>query len=171
MKTPASIYGHPIHPMIVPIPIGLFLFSYVADLAVRFNVIGDAWPDVAFYCMGGGIIGALLAAIFGLIDLLSLETGRAKRIGIAHMLINLGVVALYVVNLLLRWQPDASPGTPFVLSTIAILALLVSGWLGGHMVYLHGVAVGEPGHIERRHEDVPVRNDRRISHRSPVRQY
>lgn len=171
MKTPASIYGHPIHPMIVPIPIGLFLFSYVADLATRFNVIGDAWPDIAFYCMGGGIVGALIAAIFGLIDLLSLDERRVKRIGIAHMLINLAIVALYAVNLLLRWQPDAPPGTPFLLSTIAILALLVSGWLGGHMVYLHGVGVGQPGGLERRQAQVPVRDERRISGRSPIRQY
>jgi uncharacterized membrane protein len=171
MKTPASIFGHPIHPMIVPIPIGLFLFSYVADLAARFNVIGDAWPDVAFYCMAGGIVGALAAALFGLIDLLSLHERRAKRIGIVHMLINLGVVALYAGNLLLRWQPHASPDTPFVLSTIAILALVVSGWLGGHMVYVHGVAVGEPGTVERRHASVPVRDERRISSRSPIRQY
>ena len=171
MKTPASIFGHPIHPMIVPIPIGLFVFSYVADLAVRFNVIGDAWPDVAFYCMGGAILGAVIAAIFGLIDLLSLDNRRAKRIGIAHMLINLSVVGLYVANLLLRWQPDAAPGTPFLLSTIGILALLVSGWLGGHMVYIHGVAVGEPGTVERRHKSVPVREERRSIHRSPIGEY
>jgi uncharacterized membrane protein len=163
MKTPASIYGHPIHPMIVPIPIGLFLFSYIADLAVRFQWTGGAWADVALYCMGGGIAGALAAALFGLIDLLSMHERRVKRIGIAHMLINLGVVGLYVVNLLLRWQPGASDGTPFVLSTIAIVALLVSGWLGGHMVYLHGIGVGEPGSVERRREDRPVRNERRLS--------
>ena len=171
MKTPASTYGHPIHPMLVPIPIGLFLFSYIADLAVRFNWSGGAWPDVAFYCMGAGIIGALAAALFGLIDLLSLEEPRVKRIGIAHMLINLSVVVLYVVNFLLRWQPGASPGTPFLLSTICILALLVSGWLGGHMVYIHGVAVGEPGSIERRHANMPVADERRIHSRSPVRQF
>jgi len=171
MKTPASIFGHPIHPMLVPIPIGLFLFSYIADLASRFQWSGDAWADVAFYCMGGGIVGALAAAVFGLIDLLSLHQPRAKRIGIAHMLINLSVVALYVVNLLLRWQPDSRPGTPFVLSTVCILALLVSGWLGGHMVYMHGVAVSEAGSLERRHENVPVSDERRIRSRSPVRQF
>jgi uncharacterized membrane protein len=171
MKTPASVYGHPIHPMLVPIPIGLFLFSYVADLAVRLHWGGDAWPDVAFYCIGGGIAGALAAALFGLIDLLSLHEARAKRIGVAHMILNLSIVALYVVNLLLRWQPDASAGTPFLLSTICIVALAVSGWLGGHMVYVHGVAVGEPGSVERRRANVPVRDERRIGSRSPIREF
>jgi len=171
MKTPASIYGHPIHPMLVPIPIGLFLFSFIADLGVRFHWSGEAWSDVAFYCMGGGIIGALAAALFGLIDLLSLEEPRVKRIGIAHMLINLSVVALYVFNLMLRWQPDARPGTPFLLSTIGIAALLVSGWLGGHLVYIHGVAVGEPGSVERRRTNLPVNDERRMRSRSPVRQF
>lgn len=159
MATPASIAGHPIHAMLVPIPIGLFVFSFIADLAVRSGWAGDAWPAVAFYCIGGGIVGALLAALFGLIDLLSLNDPRAKRVGIAHMVINLGVVGLFFVNFLMRWQDLNPEGAPFALSALAILLLLASGWLGGHMVFVHGV--GQAGHSERRKARVPVRHERR----------
>ena len=164
MASRASIAGHPIHPMLVSIPIGLFVFSFVADLAVRFGWGGEAWPAVAFYCMGGGIVGALLAAVFGLIDLLSLREERAKRIGVAHMVINLVVVALFVVNFVMRWQGQSADGTPFALSLIAILLLLASGWLGGHLVFVHGVAVEQPGAkplVDRRKVQVPVRQERR----------
>lgn len=163
MVSQASIAGHPIHPMLVPIPIGLFVFSLVADIAVYLGY-GAAWPAVALYTMGGGVIGALLAAAFGLVDLLSLREERTKKIGVAHMVINLVVVTLYAVNFWLRWEGQPLEGAPGTLSIVAIVLLLVSGWLGGHMVYVHGAGVagtlGRPL-IDRRKAQVPVRHERR----------
>lgn len=163
MVSRASIAGHPIHPMLVPIPIGLFVFSLVADIAVYLGW-GGAWSAVALYCMGGGIVGALLAAVFGFFDLLSLRDDAPKKIGVAHMVINLIVVTLYVVNFWLRWEGEPLEGPTGTLSVVAILLLLASGWLGGHMVYVHGVAVaGAVGRplIERRRAQVPVSQERR----------
>src|SRR4029079_5220075 len=102
MASKASIAGHPIHPMLVGIPIGLFIFSLVADVAARFGW-GAAWPTGPLYCMGGGLVGALLAAVFGLIDWLSMSEGRVKQVGLAHLAINLVVVTLYALNFALRW--------------------------------------------------------------------
>ena len=141
MKTPASIAGHPIHPMLVAVPIGLWLFSIVCDIVFAFFGGGENWRIVALYTLVGGIVGALAAAIPGLIDLLSLERAL-RRIAVAHMSINLTVVALYVANAWLRLS-GASETTTLVLSAVAVAALVVSGWLGGKMVYEHGVAVGE----------------------------
>ena len=87
MRTPASIAGHPIHPMLVPIPIGLWIFSLVCDLIHAGGSGKAAWATVALYTMGGGIVGALLAALPGLIDLLSLHPGPRKT-AIAHMTIS-----------------------------------------------------------------------------------
>ena len=144
MRTPASIAKHPIHPMLVPIPIGLWVFSLVADIARVMGSPDPAWPTVAFYTMVGGIIGALLAALPGLVDLLSLPAGPRKT-AIAHMTINLTVVALYVINVWMRWRSPADLEVPFWLSLAGIGLLLVSGWLGGKMVYEHGVAVDTEG--------------------------
>jgi uncharacterized membrane protein len=143
MRTPASIAGHPIHPMLIPIPIGLWIFSLVCDLIHAGGSNNPAWTTVALYTMGGGIVGALLAAVPGLIDLLSLQPGP-RRTALAHMAINLTVVALYVVNLWLRLQAPESPGGLIWLSVFAIGLLVVSGWLGGKMVYELGVAVDTP---------------------------
>jgi uncharacterized membrane protein len=140
MRTPASIAGHPIHPMLVPIPIGLWIFSLVCDLIHAGGSSNPAWPTVALYTMGGGIVGALLAAVPGLIDLVSLPPGPRKT-AIAHMTINLTVVVLYIINFWLRLNSPDKPGTAVWLSVIAIGLLVISGWLGGKMVYVHGVAV------------------------------
>src|SRR5436190_16584163 len=163
MASKASIAGHPIHPMLVGIPIGLFVFALVADLASRVSGTSDAWPVVALYCIGGGIVGALLAAPFGLIDLLSIEDERAKKVGISHMVISLCVVALFIINFILRLR-GAGDTTPFILSLIGIGLLLVSGWLGGQMVFVAGVGQAGPAEraaVERRRVRTPVSHERR----------
>jgi uncharacterized membrane protein len=142
MRTPANIAGHPIHPMLVTIPIGLWVFSLVCDLVAMRSADPATWNVVALYALIGGIIGALAAALPGLIDLLSLRDKAIKKTALVHMAINLTVVALYIVNAWLRVGQDATAGgTPFILSLIAVAMLVVSGWLGGKMVYLAGVGV------------------------------
>jgi uncharacterized membrane protein len=143
MRTPANIARHPIHPMLVPLPIGLWVFSFACDIVAFFVSNPATWKTVALYAMVGGIIGALLAAVFGLIDLLSLPAD-IRSTAIVHMSINLVIVVLFAINAWLRIASGdagaASPGL-FWLTLVAILLLLVSGWLGGKMVYRFGVAV------------------------------
>jgi uncharacterized membrane protein len=99
--------------------------------------------------MGGGIVGALLAAVPGLIDLLSLPPGPRKT-ALTHMAINLTVVVLYVINFWLRLASPERPGNLIWLSVIAIGLLVISGWLGGKMVYVLGIAVDTPPDPTRR---------------------
>jgi uncharacterized membrane protein len=149
MRTPASIAAHPIHPMLVPLPIGLWIFSLVCDLFHAGGSTNPTWTTVALYTMGGGIAGALLAAVPGLIDLLSLPPGP-RRTALTHMAINLTVVVLYVINFWMRLGSPERPGNLIWLSVIAIGLLVVSGWLGGKMVYVHGIAVDTPAEPTRR---------------------
>jgi uncharacterized membrane protein len=140
MAARAKIRKHPVHPMIVPIPIGLWIFSFVCDLLYFFGQ-NAVWDQVAFYSMAGGIAGALLAAIPGLIDLISMKDPKVKQIGLFHMMINLGAVILYAFNLWLRDTTPAGALLPVVLSFLGICAIGISGWLGGEMVYVYGVGV------------------------------
>jgi len=139
-----SIGKHPVHPMLIPFPIGLWVFSFVADIIFLMGWGGPVWNDVAFYAMVGGMVGALLAAPFGLLDLLSVQDRVTKRVGTMHMVLNLLIVALFAVDLWLRRQTGTGAGTPFTLSAVAMLMLLASGWLGGEMVYVHGAGVQPP---------------------------
>jgi uncharacterized membrane protein len=150
MKDVARIGNHPIHPMLVSFPIGLWIFSLVTDIIYWWSGNG-IWSMVAYYSMAGGIIGALLAAVPGFVDFIALKPSRVKEIAVWHMLINLGAVILFSINLYLRTgAPDAAG--PLVLSIIGVLAILVSGWLGGHMVYVHGYGVDETDLCK--HEDI-----------------
>lgn len=149
MRTPASIAGHPIHPMLVPLAIGLWIFSLVCDLIHMRAGADPVWSTVAFYTMGGGIVGALLAAVPGLIDLLSLPE-PVRKTAIVHMSINLVVVALFAVNFWLRMRAPGNPGGLVWLSLVSVGLLAVSGWLGGKLVFEHGVAVSDANSPLRR---------------------
>jgi len=148
MRTPASIARHPIHPMLITIPIGLWIFSFVCDLVVYFsqsNEVAVQWYMLGYWTMAGGLAGALLAAIPGLIDYLSIKDKRIRTLATLHMSINLGVVTLYAFNLWVRSTepPDFLLG--FGLSALAIVLLGFSGWIGGEMVHVHGVGVVDSG--------------------------
>ena len=95
MKTPAAVAKHPIHPMVIPFPIALWIFSLASDLIYLFDFGGPVWKDVALYTMVGGIIGGLAAAVPGYLDYRSLTDPIPVRVGRMHMVINLGLVLLF----------------------------------------------------------------------------
>jgi uncharacterized membrane protein len=146
MASKASIGGHPIHPMLIPFPIALFIFSFVADLIYlwRGNPI---WRDyIAFYSMLGGIIGAAAAAVPGLIDWATLTDRATVRVANWHARINVITLVIFVASFYLRTAGGASwipslPLLPFYLSIIGVIGLSTAGWLGGQLVFAHGVAV------------------------------
>jgi len=151
MQTPASTKNHPWHPILVTMPIGLWIFSLFSDLAAYFHWGGPAWRDVAYYTLAGGIVTALIAAVPGFIDLMSIHESKLKRIGLFHMVINLVIVGLYIVNLLLRRGGATDSTLPMILSAIAVVLLGISGWLGGELVHSYGVSVADrsPEHKTR----------------------
>lgn len=150
-KQPASKvagpYGHPFHPILVTVPIGAWVCSLVFDIATRVKDAGS--PELAYgsyWLIGIGIIGALCAAVFGLMDLSRLARGTtALKLGLTHMALNLGVVALFAIDFLMRRDSyDTKPEvetSQLVLSAVALAILAVSGWLGGMLAYRYGVRV------------------------------
>jgi uncharacterized membrane protein len=141
--TGARIAGHPIHPMIVGIPIGLCTFSFFADL-IRFAGWGTSvWFQVALYAIAGGVAGALLAAIPGFVDYLTITDARVRDIAFAHMISALFVVGIFTLSFWLRWRGDHG-ALPIVVSAVGLLLLGVVGWLGGEMVFAHGMGMEAP---------------------------
>jgi len=145
MRTPASIKGHPLHAMLIVFPVGLFIFSLICDIIARSVADPTPWLISARYSMVAGFIGALVAAVPGAIDLLSIRRDDVRTIGLTHMGINLVVVALYAVNIWLRIWRTGDTAVTLWLAVLAVILLGVSGWLGGQMVHVHRVGVVEPG--------------------------
>jgi uncharacterized membrane protein len=146
MGSPASINGHPIHPMIIPFPIALWVFSLVADLIYlwRGNLV---WRNyIAFYTLLGGIIGAAVAAVPGLIDWLSLTDRGVVKIANWHARLNVIALLIFAASFYLRTTSGAglvsgSYTIPVALSLLGVILISISGYLGGEMVFKHGVAV------------------------------
>ncbi len=137
---------HPVHPMLVHFPIGLFILSLFLDLvSLAFPSVPNLVRD-SFYAMLVGIITALFAAVPGFVDYTDIRSDHpAKRTATAHMTLNLLVVALYGINLGVRSSMLADskiPLLPLVLSLVGVALLSASGYLGGRLVYDEGISVG-----------------------------
>jgi uncharacterized membrane protein len=144
MGTPASIEKHPVHPMLVVFPLGLLFTAVVFDVLTLLTG-AEIWRTLAFYDIAAGVIGGVIAAVPGLIDYLTL-VGRARALGTWHMAINVATILLFATSFILRtpwgaqWVPAGS-SLPQALTIVGAVALGAGGWLGGHIVYVHGVGV------------------------------
>src|SRR5680860_37930 len=144
MESKAKFLGHPIHPMLITFPLGLFGMAVVFDLI---DLAGDGWGSLsraAYYMIAAGVVMGLLAAVFGAIDWSAIPDGtRAKRIATIHGLGNVVIVALFAAAWLLRNDdpPENASGLPIALELIGLLGALGTAWLGGELVDQLGVGV------------------------------
>ena len=142
METKTKVLGHPIHPVLVTLPVGLFIAAVICDILYLITK-NTFFPVVSYYNIIIGIIGGLLGAIFGFRDWLAMpHDTRARRIGAMHGIGNVTLVVLFLVSWLLRmlnanFIPSA---VALVFSFVGIALGLVTAWLGGEMVYRLGVA-------------------------------
>jgi uncharacterized membrane protein len=149
MESKAKLLGHPIHPMLIVFPLGLLATAVAFDIVALAS--GDpSWFGISFWMIAAGIIGGLLAAVFGLIDWWAIPSGtRAKAIGLWHGVGNVVVVLLYIVSWFMRKPDPTAPRTSaLVLSFIAVALALVTGWLGGELVDRLGVGVDRGAHLD-----------------------
>jgi len=148
MESKAKLLGHPIHPMLVVFPLGLLATAAIFDV-IALSSRNPFWFQLSFWMIASGIIGGLLAAVFGLVDWLAIPANtRASKIGMWHGLGNLVVVILFFLSWFLR-RPviDDPPIAALVLSFSAVLIALVTGWLGGELVDRLGVGVDDGAHL------------------------
>jgi uncharacterized membrane protein len=141
----AGPYGHPFHAIVITLPIGAWTSSLVFDILALCGVQPEAFAQAALWLVAIGIVGALLAAVFGLMDLSTLAKGtRARRIALTHMVFNTVAVLVFAVSFVVRLgQPDEASVAGFVLSIVAMLCVGVSGFLGGELSYRYGVRVAD----------------------------
>ncbi len=150
MESRTKAFGHPIHPMLIVFPLGLLVMSVIFDI-LHFITGNATFSTAAYFDIAAGIIGGLLAAVFGFLDWLAIPQGtRAKSIGAMHGIGNVVVVLLFAVSWLIRngnsgHQPDT---WAFVFAVVAILLGTVTAWLGGELVYRLGMAVDDGANLD-----------------------
>ena len=150
MESRAKLFGHPIHPMLIVVPLGLFISAVILD-AIQFFTNGNPTLGlVGFWNIGIGIVGGLAAAVFGLIDWLAIPSGtRAKRIGLMHAASNVVMLTLFTLSWLDRFATsDHLPRAQNLMIEGGAIALaMLAGWLGGELVDRLGVGVDEGANL------------------------
>jgi uncharacterized membrane protein len=149
MESKSKLFGHPIHPMLIVFPLGLFIAAVMFDI-LYLSTNNTSWAIISFWNIAGGIIGGLLAAIFGFWDWLAIPGNtRAKSVGSLHGFGNVVVIVLFAMSWLLRWPEPAYVPTvlTLILELIAVGVGTVSGWLGGELVNRLGVGVDSGAHL------------------------
>jgi len=141
-KSTASIFGHPIHPMLVPFPIACFVGTLITDIAYV-KTLDPIWATFSVWLLTFGLIMAGLAAVAGLTDFIGSPRIRALRPAWIHVVGNVIAVLLSLINAFVHSRDGYTAVVPtgITLSAIVVLILLVTGWMGWEMVYRHRVGV------------------------------
>jgi uncharacterized membrane protein len=164
--------NHPLHPLLVHLPIGLWVGSVIFDITFMANH-NPTLAGASFFCILVGIIGSLLALPAGLADYLSISSNSVpKRLATSHMLLSVVIIGVYSINLISRYKmldgvPVAVSGGQLFLSMLSVLLLGVSGYLGGLLVFEYGIGFRpseasnntseNPRTNPDHHDDVPKR--------------
>jgi uncharacterized membrane protein len=134
---------HPIHPILVHFPVAAWFISTIGDVAGLFTNEQVSW--VAGVLLVIGTITALFAMVTGLIELGRIDQqSPAIKIANQHMMLMMIAWSCYAVSLFLRLEGTnlGQPGViAIVMSVIGFIFLCVAGWLGGKLVYEHGVGM------------------------------
>jgi uncharacterized membrane protein len=139
--------GHPFHPLLVPLPIGAFISSLIFDILTRTRADGLPYlVDGAFWLIGIGLIGALLAAVVGVVDLRAIPRRTpAFATACTHLTLNAATVVLFAAGY--AWRAgdhvalDKTRWGQLALSAVAVAFLIAATWLGGKLTYYHGMRV------------------------------
>jgi uncharacterized membrane protein len=144
VESRAAINGHPIHPMLVPLPIGALVGAALADVAyVRTH--DPFWARSARHLTDAAIVGATMAAVPGAIDFASRAEIRERPEAWIHAGGNAGVLGLALVSRAARRRDErgAASGSGLVISALSTAILGITGWLGGELAYRHRIGVTE----------------------------
>jgi uncharacterized membrane protein len=138
----ANLLGHPIHPILITLPIGFFLATFIFDL-IFWRTGSETWATGALWLLGVGLLGAALAAAAGVTDFIGDSRIRAISDAWQHAIGNVILVLLQLFSFYQRYRYGSSAVVPLGLSLsfIAVLLMLFTGWKGGELVFRHRVAV------------------------------
>jgi uncharacterized membrane protein len=142
IESTAQIAGHPIHPMLVPLPIGLLVGALASDLAYYWTE-DPFWARGSLWLLMAGIVTGLVAGLAGLVDFVTIREANSTAAGWVHVLGNLTALAIAAGNVWFRWNNPAEivKGFGVWLSAAVVALLCVTGWLGGELSYRYRIGV------------------------------
>ncbi|BAY19541.1 hypothetical protein NIES2109_46390 [Nostoc sp. HK-01] len=137
-----AIAGHPLHPLSVIFPIAFLAAALGSDFG--YWLTRDFfWARASLWLIGLGLVGGLIAAAIGMSDFLKIERVRKRKAGWAHMILNVSILVLTLLNFILRWGDAEARILPWGLLISLVVGTLtsVSGWFGAELSYRHKIGV------------------------------
>jgi uncharacterized membrane protein len=146
MRSKFSVLGHPLHPALVTVPIGLFIWTFAADIIYLATGKDGMWYEISEYTGAAAVVTALVAALPGFGDYFTIALkSNVAVMATAHMLLNLSTVALFGVAFVMQLDDGALRGSNLAvvvaLHAIGASLLTVSGILGGEMAHRHHLSI------------------------------
>jgi uncharacterized membrane protein len=142
--------GHPLHPFVAPLPVGAFTTSLIFDILTLTRPGDLPWlVDGAWWLIGIGLIGAAVAAAFGLLNLLRIPPrSQPFTLALAHLTLNVIAAVLFGIGYAWRAGDHVDLGHTrwgqFALSAAAVALLAGAVWIGQTLTYRHGMRVERP---------------------------
>ncbi len=143
-RSTAKIFGHPIHPMLIPFPIVCFVGAFITDV-VYWQTANLMWQYFSIWLITAGLVMGGLAAVAGLTDYFGDRRVRARPAATPHMLLNIVAMLIELVNAFVHSRDGWTAVVPqgLILSGITVVLLVISAWLGGSLSYRAGVGVSD----------------------------
>jgi uncharacterized membrane protein len=139
--------GHPAHPPLTDATIGMFVLASGLSLLGKLDVAPGRLGPAAWLALIGGLIVAAPTAVTGFADWLAIEWGWANplwRTATIHLTAMVSSVGLYAIAAWLQWpgyrHGDVTAGG-LVFALAGFVVLTTGGWLGGSIVFVHGMRV------------------------------
>lgn len=137
--------GHPIHPPLTDVTIGAYTFALVAAATDVLGISDNAATHGWWLALVFGLLSTIPTAITGFADWLRIETRTPLwRTATAHMIAQLLAAAVFLAAVIVGKESfDAGnvESAPFVLTLVGFLLVTLGGWLGGSVVFVHGMRV------------------------------
>ncbi|MET7818694.1 DUF2231 domain-containing protein [Micromonospora zamorensis] len=130
MQSRLRVQGHPIQPMLVTFPLGLFVSATVFDFT---DVVGGPafLGEVGYWTGVAALVAAALTAVAGMIDLWDVPVDRTRRTAVAFNLVNAVMAGLFLLTCLVRSQSPEHGASAAIL--ITELVALAAGGIGVHL--------------------------------------
>jgi len=143
-RSTAAIAGHPLHVMLVPVPVTCFVGTLLTDITY-WQTADMQWANMSAWLLTIGLLVAVLAVIAGLIDFLGDRRIRDLRSAWIHAAGNAAALIAAIFNAFIHSRDAYTSVVPtgLTLSVITVLILAVTGWHGWSLVHRHGVGVRE----------------------------
>ena len=137
--------GHPLHPPLTDATIGTYTVATILALLSTFGVSEHNTASGWWLALVIALVLTVPTAIAGLADWLTISRGTPLfRTATSHLIAMVSATVLFLAAALVGHSAytDASVNTSgLILTLVGFGALTLGGWLGGAVVFTHGMRV------------------------------